>query len=100
MKKLQTYLLRDVLLSGELKITSIINFIFFIILFFTSISLLASETYKHSKNLALRQNVVQQTTISGTVSDESGQPLPGVSVIVKGTNKGTITDFDGNYSLT
>lgn len=36
--------------------------------------------------------------ISGTVTDESG-PLPGVSVFVKGTSKGTITDFDGNYSV-
>ena len=37
--------------------------------------------------------------ISGTVKDESG-PLPGVSVIVKGTTNGTTTDFDGNYSIT
>jgi len=40
----------------------------------------------------------QEGTISGTVSDETG-PLPGVNVIVKGTNNGTQTDFDGNYSL-
>jgi TonB-linked SusC/RagA family outer membrane protein len=40
----------------------------------------------------------QQRTISGTVSDESG-PLPGVNVIIKGTNTGTQTDFDGKYSI-
>jgi len=40
----------------------------------------------------------QQKTITGTVSDETG-PLPGVSVIIKGTNTGTETDFDGNYSI-
>ncbi|WP_297706433.1 SusC/RagA family TonB-linked outer membrane protein [uncultured Eudoraea sp.] len=36
--------------------------------------------------------------ISGTVSDENG-PLPGASVVVKGTTNGTQTDFDGNYTL-
>jgi TonB-linked SusC/RagA family outer membrane protein len=41
----------------------------------------------------------QTKTISGTVSDNSG-PLPGVSIIIKGTTTGTETDFDGNYSLT
>lgn len=39
-----------------------------------------------------------QQDISGTVSDESG-PLPGVSVIEKGTNNGVVTDFDGKFSL-
>lgn len=43
-------------------------------------------------------NFIGAQEVSGTVTDESG-PLPGVSVIVKGTNKGTITDFDGNYSV-
>jgi hypothetical protein len=40
----------------------------------------------------------QEKSISGTVSDETG-PLPGVSIIIKGTTKGTDTDFDGNYSI-
>ncbi len=38
-------------------------------------------------------------TVSGKVSGEDGSPLPGVTVAVKGTTNGTITDFDGNYSL-
>lgn len=37
--------------------------------------------------------------VTGTVTDQSGQPLPGCNVIIKGTNKGTQTDFDGKYSL-
>ncbi|WP_350288529.1 mucoidy inhibitor MuiA family protein [uncultured Croceitalea sp.] len=37
--------------------------------------------------------------IVGTVTDESGEPLPGVNVVVKGTTNGAQTDFDGNYSL-
>lgn len=42
--------------------------------------------------------VVFQQTITGTVSDELG-PLAGVSIVIKGTTKGTTTDFDGNYSI-
>ncbi|HKK11694.1 MAG TPA: SusC/RagA family TonB-linked outer membrane protein [Flavobacteriaceae bacterium] len=41
----------------------------------------------------------QQKTISGTVSDQAGLPLPGVNIIVKGTTNGTQSDFDGNYSI-
>ena len=41
----------------------------------------------------------QEKTISGTVSDNSGLPLPGVNIIVKGTTNGTQTDFDGNYNI-
>lgn len=40
-----------------------------------------------------------QSTITGTVTDDSGSPLPGANVIVKGTTNGTQTDFDGNYSI-
>ena len=40
-----------------------------------------------------------QISVSGKVSDSSGSPLPGVTVVVKGTTQGTITDADGNYSL-
>ena len=41
----------------------------------------------------------QEKKVSGTVSDASGT-LPGVSVVIKGTNSGTQTDFDGKYSIT
>ena len=41
----------------------------------------------------------QEKTISGTVSDDTG-PLPGVSILIKGTSSGTQTDFDGKYTLT
>ena len=41
----------------------------------------------------------QEKTISGTVSDNSGLPLPGVNIIVKGTSNGTQSDFDGNYTV-
>ena len=38
-------------------------------------------------------------TITGRVSDTSGTPLPGVSIVVAGKNTGTTTDFDGNYTI-
>ncbi|GAB5401255.1 MAG: SusC/RagA family TonB-linked outer membrane protein [Aureisphaera sp.] len=41
----------------------------------------------------------QEKTVSGTITDETNLPLPGVNVIVKGTSNGTQTDFDGNYSI-
>lgn len=41
-----------------------------------------------------------QTTVTGTVKDEAGIPLPSANVIVVGTSTGTVTDFDGNFTLT
>ncbi len=42
----------------------------------------------------------QQITISGTVMEEAtGEPAIGVTVLVKGTSNGTVTDMDGNYTL-
>ena len=41
-----------------------------------------------------------QTTITGVVTDESGEPLIGAGVVVEGTTVGTITGIDGDYSLT
>ncbi len=50
--------------------------------------------------LNVTQVYAQGQTISGKVtSAESGEPLPGVNVIVKGTTTGTVTDVDGNYRL-
>ncbi|TXE06900.1 SusC/RagA family TonB-linked outer membrane protein [Gelidibacter salicanalis] len=41
----------------------------------------------------------QQQGVSGTVTDESGLPLPGATVIIRGTTTGVSTDFDGKYSI-
>ncbi len=62
---------------------------------------------KHFKKMALCLLAVflmatawaQQKDISGTVSDKNGESLPGVSIAVKGTTNGTITDGNGSYSL-
>ncbi len=42
----------------------------------------------------------QQKPVSGKVTDSGGLPLPGVTVLVKGTTQGTVTNADGEYSLT
>lgn len=41
----------------------------------------------------------QERSVSGTVSDNAGMPIPGVSVLVKGTKSGTQTDFDGKFII-
>ena len=45
------------------------------------------------------QIFAQQVTITGTVTDGSSLPLPGVNIVVKGTTTATQTDFDGKYNL-
>ncbi len=44
-------------------------------------------------------NLMQQKTITGKVTDAGGNPIPGVTVLVKGTNVGVITDTNGKYSI-
>lgn len=49
--------------------------------------------------LVVQLSFAQEKTVSGTVSDESGLPLPGVNILVKGTTNGVQTDLDGKYSI-
>ncbi|WP_162418600.1 SusC/RagA family TonB-linked outer membrane protein [Cyclobacterium roseum] len=49
-----------------------------------------------SNNGGLEEDWIE---ISGTVADETGQPIPGATVIVEGTNQGTVTDIDGNFTI-
>ena len=57
-----------------------------LILFLTSILVLASTAFA-------------QTTVRGSVKDDTGEPLAGVSILVKGTSVGTVTDVDGTFNL-
>lgn len=43
--------------------------------------------------------MAQNRTVSGTVIDDTGEPLVGANVVIKGTTSGTTTDLDGNYRL-
>lgn len=57
----------------------------------------ANEMTTASDKVAIK---TVQSTVTGTVTDEAGELLPGANVVVKGTTNGTQTDFDGNYTLT
>ena len=63
--------------------------------FFCSMIMFAGNSYA-----LIDEEIQQQATITGTVTDASGEPLPGVSVMIKGTSRGTSTDANGAYSLT
>lgn len=58
----------------------------------------ADVQLKGGDNLSV-QETLQTKTVTGTVIDAAGIPVIGANVIVKGTTNGTITDFDGNFSL-
>ena len=49
--------------------------------------------------MTIASGLCAQNTVTGTVNDESGTALPGVSILVKGTTNGTTTDNDGRFSL-
>lgn len=53
----------------------------------------------HSRNLSVRAIDPFALNIQGIVKDTDGEPLIGVNILVKGTNKGTTTDLDGRFSL-
>ena len=48
---------------------------------------------------AVNEVYQQSITVKGKVTDNTGEPLPGVSIILKGTTTGVMTDIDGNYSI-
>ncbi|MEP4135975.1 MAG: carboxypeptidase-like regulatory domain-containing protein, partial [Cyclobacteriaceae bacterium] len=47
----------------------------------------------------VQEEIMVQQGISGTVTDENGEPLPGATIVEKGTTNGTITDIEGKFSL-
>lgn len=58
--------------------------------------------YRPRNNTTKKQRYVYNPSVNqvtGTILDESGAPLPGANILVKGTNNGTQTDFDGYFSL-
>lgn len=57
------------------------------------------KTFLKIFSMLFISTTLAQTTIKGTVNDDSGQPIPGANIIVIGTTQGTISDFDGNFTL-
>ncbi|MFS4483888.1 SusC/RagA family TonB-linked outer membrane protein [Hyunsoonleella sp. 2307UL5-6] len=50
-------------------------------------------------SLTTQLSMAQEKTVSGTIIDQTGLPMTGVTVQVAGTNRGVISDFDGNYAI-
>ncbi|MGK7396114.1 MAG: SusC/RagA family TonB-linked outer membrane protein [Candidatus Cyclobacteriaceae bacterium M3_2C_046] len=62
--------------------------------------LLLNNTIAANDSYGLNKEAAQNQTVSGKVIEgDTGEPLPGVNIVQKGTNNGTVTDVDGNYSL-
>lgn len=83
--------------DGKVKrVVSSVTF-WLVVFFLTAHSMTAEARFSIFANA--QQNAAEQQTrrITGKVSDEKGEPLPGVNVVVKGTTTGAVTDFDGNY---
>src|SRR5690606_7287836 len=54
------------------------------------ILLLCAHSFVHAQ---------EQLTVTGSVTDTQGTPLPGASIVIQGTQQGTTSDFDGNFQL-
>ncbi|MFV0505809.1 MAG: carboxypeptidase-like regulatory domain-containing protein, partial [Bacteroidales bacterium] len=58
---------------------------------------LQAETNPEVKGATMQQ--AQSKTISGKVIDTNGQPIPGATIVIKGTTQGTLTDMDGKFTI-
>src|SRR5699024_5541451 len=70
------------------------RYFFILISFF-----LVTHAFATARKIPPEVNAIQ-FQVSGTVTSDEGMPLSGVNIVEKGTDNGTETDFDGNYSLT
>lgn len=64
-----------------------------------SFSIVDNHIVLSAKSNKEEQQKKTPITASGTVTDSKGEPLIGVSILVKGTSNGTITDMDGNFKI-
>jgi TonB-linked SusC/RagA family outer membrane protein len=60
---------------------------------------LTFKAYANDLIVIAPKELIQDNKVSGTVTDKSGTPLPGVNVVVTGSTQGTITDINGKYSI-
>ena len=70
-----------------------------IILFVIFINVSYATQKSEETNSKAAEEMFDQKSVSGIVTDENGQPLPGVTVVIKGTTQGTVTGADGKYTL-
>lgn len=62
-------------------------------------TILEKQIVLKSKKIETRKNVILERDVRGSVKDTDGNPLPGASIVVKGTTIGTQSDFDGNFDF-
>lgn len=74
-------------------------FIFILLFQFNTSAVFAAETKLENSEEEISTDILEKT-ITGIVTDESGNPLPGAAIIAKGESGGVQSDFDGNYSIT
>jgi iron complex outermembrane receptor protein len=67
----------------------------FLIAFVPTVGIYANA--ENPKDLKIQSAI--QKTISGTITDDDGMPLPGANIVEKGTSNGVQTDFDGNFTI-
>ncbi|RKN76908.1 SusC/RagA family TonB-linked outer membrane protein [Ulvibacterium marinum] len=75
------------------------KFSFLTIGFLSMLICLGTQLAQANDEITIEAETIFQTTVSGTITDSGGVPLPGANVVEKGTTNGTQTDFDGNYTL-
>lgn len=56
--------------------------------------------FTENNKIIIKNAKGQQLTVTGKVTDQNSQPIPGATVLIKGTTKGTVTNIDGNYNIT
>lgn len=87
-------LLKPYFLNPSLSVTVAV-----LLMILSLFSVEAREMKKMRETIDPFDRMVIQQSVSGTVTDENGQPLPGANILEKGTTNGVIADFDGNFTL-
>ncbi|MGB7395879.1 MAG: TonB-dependent receptor, partial [Pricia sp.] len=75
------------------------RFLSIILMFQAQASIIPDTGTRESLGILSVEITEAQQTINGTVTDTEGTPLPGANVVVQGTTRGVVTDFDGNFFI-
>ncbi len=85
--------------SPDLEISCKIRMIIYLAAWLLIVPFVRVSASEYSLQMNIENKQQPQNIIKGQVTDQSGAPIPGVSVVVKGTTTGTTTDIDGNFSF-
>ena len=61
--------------------------------------LMLMPSFMEAASFREASSIAQQRNVTGTIGNNSGETLPGVNILIKGTNSGTVTDVDGNFTI-